>query len=43
MSPNMSILGGGFLIGAGGWLAADEVRCEVDRSNCAFSFTRFRG
>lgn len=42
-SPSMSMLAGGFFIGPGGWLDADDARCEVERSSCAFSLTILSG
>ena len=42
-SPSMSIVCGGFCIGAGGWLDVEEARCEADRSSFAFSCTTLRG
>lgn len=41
--PRMSMFCGGLLDGPFGWLDAEEPRCDVERSNWAFSFTMLRG
>jgi len=42
-SSNRSTFFAGRLGGRVGWLDVDETRCEEDRSNFAFSWTRLRG
>lgn len=43
ISPRISIFCGGLLGGPFGWIDAEEARCDVERSNWAFSFTMLRG